>query len=91
VPFNIASYALLTMMMARTTGLKPGEFIHTLGDAHIYLNHIEQCKTQLQREPRKLPAMVLNPQIQNIFDFKYEDFELRDYNPHPHIKGKISV
>lgn len=91
VPFNIASYAMLTMMMARATGLKAGEFIHTLGDAHIYLNHIEQCKTQLQREPRELPAMVLNPKIENIFDFKYEDFELRNYNPHPHIKGKISV
>ncbi len=91
VPFNIASYAMLTMMMARATGFKAGEFIHTLGDAHIYLNHIEQCKTQLQREPRELPAMVLNPKIENIFDFKYEDFELRNYNPHPHIKGKISV
>jgi len=91
VPFNIASYALLTLMMARTTGLQPGEFIHTLGDAHIYLNHMEQCKTQLQREPRELPAMVLNPKVENIFDFKYEDFELRNYNPHPHIKGKISV
>lgn len=91
VPFNIASYAMLTMMMARTTGLQPGEFIHTLGDAHIYLNHVEQCKTQLQREPKELPAMVLNPKIKNIFDFKYEDFELRNYNPHPHIKGKISV
>ena len=91
VPFNIASYALLTMMMARTTGLEPGEFIHTLGDAHIYRNHIEQCKTQLQREPKELPGMVLNPKVKNIFDFKYEDFELQNYNPHPHIKGKISV
>ncbi|MCF8232620.1 MAG: thymidylate synthase [Bacteroidales bacterium] len=91
VPFNIASYALLTMMMARTTGLEPGEFIHTLGDAHIYRNHIEQCKTQLQREPKELPTMVLNPEVKNIFEFTYEDFELRNYNPHPHIKGKISV
>ncbi|MCF8309268.1 MAG: thymidylate synthase [Bacteroidales bacterium] len=91
VPFNIASYALLTMMMARTTGLEPGEFIHTLGDAHIYRNHIEQCKTQIQREPKVLPGMVLNPKVKNIFDFKYEDFELQNYNPHPHIKGKISV
>jgi len=91
VPFNIASYALLIMMMARETGLEPGEFIHTLGDAHIYLNHIEQVKLQLTREPRKLPRMELNPEVRSIFDFNYEDFSLKDYNPHPHIKGKISV
>ena len=91
VPFNIASYSLLLMMMAQVTGLQPGEFIHTLGDAHIYLNHIEQVKLQLTREPRELPKMKLNPEIKSLFDFKFEDFELTDYNPHPHIKGKISV
>lgn len=91
VPFNIASYALLTMMMAQVTGLKPGEFIHTLGDAHIYLNHIQQCKTQLERTPRELPEIVLNNEIQNIFDFTYQDVELRNYNPHPKLTGKISV
>ena len=91
VPFNIASYALLTMMMAQVTGLKPGEFIHTLGDAHIYLNHIEQVKLQLTREPRPLPKMEINPDVKNIFDFKYEDFKLTGYDPHPHIKGEISV
>lgn len=91
VPFNIASYALLTMMMAQVCGLQPGEFVHTLGDTHIYLNHIEQVKLQLTREPRQLPRMVINPEVKDIFAFRYEDFELRDYNPHPHIKGVISV
>jgi len=91
VPFNIASYALLTMMMAQVCGLKPGEFVHTLGDTHIYLNHLEQVKLQLTREPRPLPRMEINPEVKSIFDFKYEDFILRDYNPHPHIKGAISV
>ena len=91
VPFNIASYALLTMMMAQVCGLKPGEFVHTLGDTHIYLNHIEQVKLQLTREPRALPRMEINPDVKSIFDFKYEDFTLCDYNPHPHIKGAISV
>ena len=91
VPFNIASYALLTLMMAQVCGLKPGEFVHTLGDTHIYLNHIEQVKLQLTREPRRLPRMIINPEVKSIFDFKYEDFELQDYDPHPHIKGAISV
>lgn len=91
VPFNIASYALLTMMMAQVTGLKPGTFIHTLGDAHIYLNHIEQVKLQLTRQPRRLPIMEINPDVKDIFGFKYEDFTLKNYDPHPHIKGEISV
>ena len=91
VPFNIASYALLTMMIAQVCGLKPGEFVHTLGDTHIYLNHIEQVKLQLSREPRRLPRMVINPEVKSIFDFQYEDFELQGYDPHPHIKGAISV
>lgn len=91
VPFNIASYALLTMMMAQVTGLKPAEFIHTIGDAHIYLNHIEQVKLQLSREPRKLPTIKINPGVKSIFDFSYEDFQLENYNPHPHIKGKVAV
>ena len=91
VPFNIASYALLTMMMAQATGLQAGEFIHTLGDAHIYLNHIDQVKLQLSRKPHPLPQMKLNPEISNIFDFKYDDFELVGYESHPHIKGEISV
>lgn len=91
VPFNIASYALLLQMMAQVTGLKAGDFIHTLGDAHIYLNHLEQVDLQLTREPRPLPKMHINPVVKNIFDFKYEDFELTDYNPWPHIAGKVAV
>lgn len=91
VPFNIASYALLLQMMAQVTGLKAGEFIHTLGDAHIYKNHLEQVKLQLTRTPRPLPQMKINPEVKNLFDFKYEDFELVDYNPYPHIKGEVSV
>ena len=91
VPFNIASYALLLMMVAQVTGLEAGDFVHTLGDAHIYNNHIEQVREQLSREPRALPTMKLNPNVKSIFDFKYEDFELTDYNPHPHIAGKVSV
>jgi thymidylate synthase len=91
VPFNIASYALLTMMVARVTGLDPGDFIHTFGDAHIYLNHIEQVETQLAREPRPLPKMVLNQAVRDISNFKYEDFTLIDYNPHPAIRAPISV
>lgn len=91
VPFNIASYALLTMMMAQVCGLKPGEFIHTLGDAHIYNNHIEQSRLQLTRTPRKLPTMRLNPDRNNIEDFVFEDFTLENYNPYPHIKAEVSV
>lgn len=91
VPFNIASYALLLQMMAEVTGLKPGEFVHTLGDAHIYNNHLDQVNLQLQREPRPLPRMIINPDVKSIFDFKYDDFTLVDYNPHPHIAGKVSV
>jgi thymidylate synthase len=91
VPFNIASYALLTHMVAQVTGLKPGDFVHTLGDAHIYLNHIEQVKLQLSREPYKLPALAVNPDINDILKFSYEDFTLQDYVAHPHIKGDISV
>ena len=91
VPFNIASYALLTMMVAQVCGLQAGEFIHTLGDAHLYSNHFEQAKLQLTREPRPLPSMTLNPAVDNLFDFKYEDFELSGYNPHPHIKAAVAV
>jgi thymidylate synthase len=91
VPFNIASYALLTLMVAQVTGLKPGDFVHTLGDAHIYLNHIEQVKLQLTREPYPLPKMVINPSVDDILKFIYEDFTLSDYIAHPHIKGDISV
>jgi len=91
VPFNIASYALLTMMMAQVTGLKPGEFVHTFGDAHLYLNHLEQADLQLQREPRPLPRMHMNPNVSSIFDFQFGDFGLVDYNPHPHIKAPVAV
>ena len=91
VPFNIASYALLTLMMAQVTGLKPGEFIHTTGDTHIYLNHVEQVRTQLSRTPRPLPIMHLNTAVKSIFDFQYEDFILEGYDPWPHIKGQVSV
>lgn len=91
VPFNIASYALLLMMVAQVTGLEAGDFVHTLGDTHIYNDHIEQVKLQLTREPRQLPRMVINPEVRSIFDFKYEDFTLEGYDPHPHIKGKVSV
>lgn len=91
VPFNIASYALLLMMVAQVCDLEPGEFIHTTGDTHLYTNHFEQVQLQLTREPRKLPRMKLNPEIKNIFDFRFEDFTLEDYDPHPHIPGKVSV
>jgi thymidylate synthase len=91
VPFNIASYALLLMMVAHTVNLKPGEFIHTLGDAHIYRNHLDQVRLQLTREPRTLPSMILNPAVTSLFDFTYTDFTLENYTPHPHIKGEISV
>lgn len=91
VPFNIASYSLLLMMVAQVTGLEVGEFIHTLGDAHIYLNHLPQVRTQITREPRRLPKIILNPEIKDIFDFKYEDFTLTDYDPWPVLKGKVSV
>jgi thymidylate synthase len=91
VPFNIASYALFTLMMAQVCGYAPGEFIHTFGDAHIYNNHLEQIELQLSREPRALPKMVLNPEVKNIFDFKFEDFTLLHYDPYPHIKGAVAV
>jgi len=91
VPFNIASYALLLMMTAQVTGLKAGDFVHTFGDAHIYLNHIEQVKLQLTRQPRPLPQMIINPEVKSIFDFKYEDFQLVNYDPYPHIKGEVAV
>ena len=91
VPFNIASYSLLTMMIAQVCNLQYGDFVHTLGDAHIYKNHFEQVKTQLTREPKTLPKMIINPNIKNIFDFKFDDFDLVDYNPHPHIKGKVAI
>ena len=91
VPFNIASYALLTLMMAQATGLEPGDFVHTLGDAHLYSNHLEQARTQLQRQPRSLPQMRLNPAVQDLFAFRFEDFELVGYEPHPHIKAPVAV
>ena len=91
VPFNIASYALLLQMMAQVTGLKAGDFVRTFGDAHIYLNHIEQVKLQLTRDTRPLPKMLINPEVKDLFDFKYEDFTLTDYNPHPHIPGVVAV
>ena len=91
VPFNIASYSLLCMMMAQVCGLKPGEFVHTLGDAHLYSNHLEQTELQLSREPKALPRMLINPEVDNLFDFKFEDFELVDYDPHPHIKAPVAV
>jgi len=91
VPFNIASYALLTLMVAQVTGLQPGDFVHTFGDVHIYNNHLEQVKLQLSREPYPLPEMKINPEVKSIFDFKFEDFELVNYQAHPHIKGEVSV
>ena len=91
VPFNIASYALLTMMLAQECGLEPGEFVHTFGDLHLYLNHTEQADLQLSREPRPLPRMVLNPEVRSVFDFKYEDFRLEGYDPHPAIKAPVAV
>jgi thymidylate synthase len=91
VPFNIASYALLTMMMAQVCGLKPGDFVHTLGDAHLYSNHLEQAKLQLTRDFRPLPQLKINPEVKDLFDFKYEDFELVNYDPHPHIKAAVAI
>ena len=91
VPFNIASYALLTLMVAQVCGLQAGDFVHTLGDAHLYNNHLDQTKLQLSRECRPLPVMKLNPEIKNIFDFKFEDFKLENYDPHPHIKGAVAI
>jgi thymidylate synthase len=91
VPFNIASYALLTLMMAQVTGLEPGDFVHTFGDAHLYINHLEQADLQLSRTPHPLPHMQINPAVDNLFDFRFEDFELRDYDPHPHIKAPVAV
>lgn len=91
VPFNIASYALLTMMMAQVCGLKPGDFVHTLGDTHLYLNHLDQARTQLDREPYPLPTMTINPRVDSIFGFQYEDFQLENYQAHPHIKADVSI
>ena len=91
VPFNIASYALLTLMVARATGLEPGDFVHTLGDAHLYSNHLEQAELQLSRAPRPLPKMVLNPEVRDLFGFRFEDFQLEGYDPHPHIKAPVAV
>jgi thymidylate synthase len=91
VPFNIASYALLTQMMAQVTGYRPGDFIHTLGDAHLYLNHLEQARLQLSRAPKPLPTMRLNSAVKDIFAFRYEDFSIENYDPHPHIKAAVAV
>jgi thymidylate synthase len=91
VPFNIASYALLTMMVAQVTGYEPGDFVHTFGDAHLYLNHLEQARLQLSRDPYPLPQMVINPDVNDIFAFRYEDFDLQDYQSHPPIKAPIAV
>jgi len=91
VPFNIASYSLLTLMVAQSCDLQPGEFVHTFGDAHLYLNHLEQAHLQLEREPRSLPSMILNPEVHSVLDFRFEDFSLDDYDPHPHIKAPIAV
>jgi len=91
VPFNIASYSLLTLMMAQVCDLKPGDFVHTFGDAHLYSNHLEQARLQLSRQPRKLPEMIINPRVKNIFDFAYEDFQLENYDPYPHIKAQVAV
>jgi len=91
VPFNIASYSLLTMMVAQCVGMEPGEFVHTFGDVHLYRNHLDQAKTQLAREPRKLPRMEINPEVKSVFDFKYEDFRLTGYDPHPRIKAPVAV
>jgi thymidylate synthase len=91
VPFNIASYALLTMMVAQVTGYKPGDFVHTFGDAHLYLNHLEQARLQLSRAPRRLPLIRLNPAVKDIFAFRYEDFTVENYDPHPHIKAAVAV
>lgn len=91
VPFNIASYALLTMMIAQVCGYEAGDFVHTMGDAHLYSNHMEQAQLQLSREPRALPQMKMNPEVKDIFEFKFEDFSLENYDPHPHIKGKVAV
>jgi thymidylate synthase len=91
VPFNIASYALLTMMVAQVCGLQAGDFVHTLGDAHLYNNHLEQTRLQLSREPRPLPSMKLNPNVSDIFDFTFEDFTLENYDPHPHIKAPVAI
>ena len=91
VPFNIASYALLTMMIAQVCGLKPGDFVHTFGDAHLYNNHLDQARLQLTRDPRPLPSMKINPSVKSIFEFRFSDFELQGYEPHPHIKAAVSV
>jgi thymidylate synthase len=91
VPFNIASYALLTMMVAQVTGLQPGDFVHTFGDAHLYTNHLDQARLQLSREPRPLPTMLINPEVKSLFDFQFSDFKLENYNPHPHISAPVAV